>query len=143
MNPIFTGRISKGRLEIFRAEDFKEYLSALSGETVEVIVRKPRSQRSLNQNALHWVRMTIIGKDLGYSKEEMHYAFKKAFLADKLPVLSRDQFILYLQEIDKDMVTTRLLSTKEMADFMEKIERQAVELGINLPSPDEISLDKT
>lgn len=116
---------------------YYSHLKSLEGKDIEISIGKRKRDRTLKQNALHWARMTIIGKTLGYDKEEMHYVFKKQFLSDKLYPLQRDQFIEYLQSIDKNLFSTRNLSTIEMAEFTEKIERQAAELEIELPSPED------
>lgn len=74
--PIFHGRVlPDGKLELDEREAFQRriHLKALAGREVEVIVRKKRVQRSLDQNAyLHAVPFPILadywGEDIETTK---------------------------------------------------------------------------
>jgi hypothetical protein len=72
---VFHGRVTPdGKLELLtsEAQQRREYLRTLAGEHVEVIVRKPREQRSEDQNAyLHAVPFPLIADHTGYSIEEV------------------------------------------------------------------------
>lgn len=86
----------------------------------EVIVRKPKSVRSLDQNELYWEMITQMGDYFGYEKSEMHSLmvykflteFKKVF-NDQVPVIR----------------STTSLSTSEFNDYMEKIKSWAFDYG--------------
>jgi len=99
-------------------------------------MEKSKSNRSNQQNKLYWEWMTILGRDIGHTKEEMHFVFKKLFLADKMPVLQKDEFMEYLQGLSKEMVTTRYLTTLQMKEYTDKVYNQAMELNCNLPLPE-------
>ena len=94
---------------------------------------KAKAKRSLSQNALYWVWMTILGADIGHTKEEMHYVFKRQFLKDKMPVMARDEFIDYLIMLDYKEVSTTKLVVGEMKEYLDNVFNQAAEININLP----------
>ena len=96
-----------------------------------------RLLRSSEQNRLYWKWLTIMGNDIGHSKEAMHFVFKKMLLADRYPVLVKDEFMEYISKIEGLEETTRKLTRKEMADYMDKILEQARELNISLPLPED------
>lgn len=95
--------------------------------------KKDKRRRSLNQNNLYWLWMTIMGKDIGYDKENMHIVFRKLFIGEKMPTLCKDEFMVYLKNLDKDIPSTRILSVFGFRKYMDKVEQQAIELGIKLP----------
>ena len=51
--PIFNGVVSKGKLKLSNTDRFNNYLLSLDGE-VEVLVRYPKKDRSLNQNRYYF-----------------------------------------------------------------------------------------
>ena len=67
--PLFHGRItSDGKFELADAErDLRRtYFRALAGKNVEIIVRKERTKRSLDQNAyLHAVPFPLLAEEWG------------------------------------------------------------------------------
>jgi len=71
--PIFPARVLDGGLLVLdRPKDYGRYLRKLRGQFVEVIVRKRRTQRSLDQNAyLHAVPIPILADHFGYTIPEM------------------------------------------------------------------------
>lgn len=97
------------------------------------LVTKEKVQRNAQQNAKYWVWMTLLGEDIGHSKEEMHYVFKRLFLGDKMPVLSNDEFMEYLKKLDHKEVSTVKLDVQEMKEYLDKVFQQAQECNINLP----------
>ena len=77
--PIFHGRVREdGRLDLLDVERDRRrmYLRTLVGKPVEVIVRKARVQRSVDQNAyLHAGPFPVLAEELGYeSIEELKLA---------------------------------------------------------------------
>jgi hypothetical protein len=46
----------------------------------EVAIREKVKNRSLDQSALYWKWLTVIGNDLGESKEDVHERYKDKFL---------------------------------------------------------------
>lgn len=77
--PIFRGRVSDSA-QLEPATDEREYrrayLQTLKGQNVEIVIRKERTKRSLDQNAyLHSVPFPLLAEELGYeSIEELKLA---------------------------------------------------------------------
>ena len=85
--------------------------------------------RTIEQNALYWQWLTIIGDDLGYTKEELH----EIMLDEFAPVMTyRD-----LQNKPKQRkIRSSEMSVKEMSEYMNHIDRFAAEQSIILPQPE-------
>ncbi len=75
--PIFHGRIrADGQLELDAAEQSRRraYLRWLAGRDVEIVIRRQRAQRSLDQNAyLHAVVFPLLATELGDSVEGVKF----------------------------------------------------------------------
>jgi hypothetical protein len=72
--PIFHGVVSEDGERVLFASDEKparrSYLRQLAGERIEWTVRKERTQRSLDQNALIHVIATVLSDCTGYTLAE-------------------------------------------------------------------------
>lgn len=72
--PIFHGRVTEqGELVLFATErtQRRAHLRSLAGRDVELVVRKKRTQRSLDQNAyLHAGPFPVLAEELGYESIE-------------------------------------------------------------------------
>lgn len=128
--PIFPARIDQhGSLLLDQKADFREYLRKRAGQLVEVIVRKRRSKRSLEQNGYYWcVVIAMSAEYYGYEADEMHEAWKLHFLR--------------LEDPDHKLPTVRSttsLSTVEMEEYQERIRRKTLEdFGAIIPLPNEV-----
>lgn len=137
MKKAYTGRVENNQAFLRNKKAFNEEVARLNGKKIKLTIEELKDKRSLNQNALYWAWMTILGKDIGHTKEEMHLVFRKQFLSDKMPPLVKDEFMQYLKGENVDLNSTRKLNTKEMHEYMENVDNQAKELGIRLPVPDD------
>jgi len=54
MNPVFSGKIEKGKVILDNHNRYLVQISRLEGQRVEVVLRKQKSTRSLNQNNYYW-----------------------------------------------------------------------------------------
>lgn len=74
--PIFAGMVTDGGLlRLERPLAYSSHLANLKGKRVEVIVRRERSQRSLDQNAYwHAVPVTLMAEYMGEDHMATHYA---------------------------------------------------------------------
>lgn len=97
-------------------------------EPWEVVIKPYKRNRSLDQNALMWKWYTIIGDDLGYTRDEIHEELMRKHLT---PVCMKTPSGVV------EVYSTKKLNVKEMTAYLEGIERTAAELGIALPRPDE------
>jgi len=120
----------------------------------EVIIREHKKDRSLDQNALYWQWLTIIGGELGESKETAHERYKDIYLVH---IYERDdpdyaEMIQSLREVWKHgmkdqaidlrkkivaLTSTTTANVKQMSEYMTEIERSAADLGIRLPHPED------
>lgn len=91
----------------------------------------PTRKRSSAQNRLWWRYMTILGRELGYTSEEMHEAVKLKFLGRE--DLSSGLTILG---------STAKLDPGRFSELVEQVRQWAhTRLGIYLPAPDERFLE--
>jgi hypothetical protein len=120
----------------------------------EVIIREHKKDRSAEQNALYWQWLTIIGNELGESKEEAHERYKSEYLVH---IFERDDteysaMIQALREVWKSglkaeaaelrkkivhLTSTTTANIKQMSEYMTAIEHHAASLAIRLPFPEE------
>lgn len=130
-------------------------IAALPLEPVyEIIIREHKKDRSAEQNALYWKWLTVIGNELGEPKEDIAERYKDKFLVQ---IYERDnpeyaemvQSLrnIWLQGMKAEAVNLRkkivsLTSTttanvKQMTEYLENIERDAANLSIRLPYPED------
>ena len=91
--------------------------------------KKIRQKRSLNQNSLLWLWMTALEVDseTGYTKDEFYELFITKF-APKKEVLN-----------ENINITTSKMDSKQMATFLDNIQRFALtELMFKLPDSEDI-----
>ena len=131
MNPIFTVNIVKGRLQDNRIED---YIKTLSDGEYEFIIRKPRKERSNQQNKYYrGVIIKIISSEIGYTEDEIHEILKYKFNPAYLKI--KDEEI----RVGK---STTILSTIEFEQMLTKIrEWCSMELNLFIPLPNEVLYD--
>jgi len=112
-----------------------QILRSLPSEPLmEVVIKPHKSSRSLQQNSLHWKRLEVIRMHIAdstgqiFSAEELHEFFKEKFLPARMVEVGG--------EVVKVPRTTTKLSTKEMSEFMDAIDRYCIErLHLYLPQP--------
>lgn len=137
--PIFTGKINYystyqglpvGTFVPDSQQAYENYLSSLKDKRVEVIIRKERSERSLNQNSYYWgVVVQLIADHTGYEPEEAHEALKVKFLSD--PKADKHGLLR--------IRSTTKLSTVEFNDYLNRVVRWAAqELGVYIPDPSHV-----
>jgi hypothetical protein len=133
--PVFHATVVDGRLALDPAEAPARaaYLQRLNGKPVEVIVRRTRRTRSLDQNAYLWgVAYAVLGQALGYDTHEramLHYA-----LLGECYGCAWDQ--RFGREVPR--VASSAMTTREFSDYVEWLVRwAAVEHGVVIPLPGE------
>ena len=124
--PTFQGVVNKGVLQV--EARFYPYLASLEGQKVEIVVRKRKSKRSLEQNAAYWgIVVESLADHLGYDKDTMHHALKEKFAS------RRDDRGLLIVE------STAKMDTKRFNKYYEDIQRWAAEfLCFRIPDPNEV-----
>lgn len=121
-------KIKEGKL-YFSRRFFDFQLSKLKDGPADIIIEKRRSTRTIQQNRYYWLCIEIICETTGYSPEEQHEIFKKLYLP-KRNLKWRGR------EVEIGGSTTDL-SKGEFISYMQFIQREAGEMGIILPLPEE------
>lgn len=132
-----------------------ELLRAIPLDIVHTVeIRQYKKDRSASQNSMYWQWLTIIGNELGESKETLHERYKDDFLVQ---IYERDnpeyaEMIQSLRGVWKAemkneavalrkqivaLTSTTTATTVQMSEYMTSIERKVAELGIMLPHPED------
>lgn len=122
---------NEGKLQKNVSEKIALELKEFSGKRVEITIEKLRSTRSSRQNRLWWLYMTILSKEIGYTKDEMHEICKFKFLKREKVDEKTGEVFEYIGKSSK-------LTKSEFADMTTDLIRWASEtFNIILPLPDE------
>jgi len=110
-------------------EKLIDYIRSLKPGTYDIIIRKPKKIRSLEQNRYYWgVIIKILAETWGWDAEELHEVLKFKF--NKIPGENGLP--------DRPGSTTDL-STIDFENYLEEIRRWALtEYQIYIPLPNEI-----
>jgi hypothetical protein len=147
----------KDRIIIVSEEHRKRALTILEhlplAPVHEVVIREHVKDRSAEQNALYWKWLTVIGNELGESKEDLHERYKDKFLVN---IYERDnpdyaEMIQSLRNVWRNdmkaeavnlrkkivaLTSTTTATVKQMTEYMTCIEHDAAGLAIRLPQPE-------
>ncbi len=123
--PIKEGRMSKNVVEKIAKE-----IHAFNDKKVEIRIRQLKSRRSDQQNRYWWAITTIMSKELGYEKNEMHEILKFKFL-------KKEKHDENSGEIYEYIGSTAKLNKTEFADMTSELIRWAAGMNIVLPIPGE------
>jgi hypothetical protein len=134
----------------------QEVISALSLDPVvwEVVIRPHKKDRSLNANNLYWKWLTVIGAELGESKDTLHERFKDKWLVSiyerddpdyaemlqSLRTVYRQGMKMEALALRKRIIaltSTTTATVAQMNEYMTEIGHFAAETGIRLPFPEE------
>lgn len=138
--PIFTAMVSEDEIPRVVFPDTErrlrqKYLQTLRGKPVEVIVRRRRSKRSLDQNAYwHSVPFPLLADYLGYDADEI----------DELKFYLMGEWSGWRDSKNGDRIPNKMhtsdLDTEEGAQFTEWLIRFGAKLpggGVRIPLPNE------
>ncbi|MBN2640371.1 MAG: hypothetical protein JXR78_01820 [Victivallales bacterium] len=119
LGTIVKGRVISGRL-CFNSLERARWTAAIanfSGD-VEIIIRRPKKERSHDQNAYYWgVVIQLITEYTGDVPVKLHDLFKKTYLGGR---------------------STTTLTTREFEDYLEQIKAWAAEHNIIIPDPERV-----
>ncbi|MGW8178838.1 MAG: hypothetical protein ACWGQW_08765, partial [bacterium] len=109
----------------------RNYLRMLPYDgTYKIEIKKVESKRSLSQNALYWMWVTIIANDIGHTKDEMHDLLRFTLLN---PITTE-----VMGRVIEQLPSTTKMKTKEFVEYLNAIEMWAADFGILLPQPEDI-----
>lgn len=104
-------------------------LNNFEGKRVEITIQKLKSSRSIMQNRLWWLYVTILANELGYSKDEMHEICKFKFL-------KKEKIDEKTGELFQYIGSTATLGKGEFVDLVDSLIRWSAEtFNIVLPLP--------
>jgi hypothetical protein len=121
----------------------------------EVVIREHKKNRSANQNSLYWKWLTILSDELGHTKDELHFIYRRKYLtrifirddkgyadmAESLTFILDSGYADCAEDIRDQVIrltSTTQCNTAQMTEYMTDIERAAADLGIGLPHPEDI-----
>jgi hypothetical protein len=115
-----------GRIHIVNKIAFMSYVKTFKDKTYQLIVRKMRKPRSLDQNSYYWgVVLSLICEHTGYEPEELHEALKRKFLIKRT-----DKGLEFVE-------STTNLTTTGMMEYIDKVIKfAATELDVVIPDSD-------
>ena len=124
---------NKPKEEVFKALVMEFYSKYPDADVATITIKKDKPSRSDSQNRLYFKWVDIIGKELGYSKDETHL-----LLADKF--LGKIEFTTKKGKVISQIKSTRELKIGEFTDYLNEIEMFVGEYGITLPDGDDYQL---
>ncbi len=133
--PVFSGRVLPGGLLVLdRPKDYARYVRSLHGRFVDVIVRKQRVQRSLDQNAyLHAVVFPILADYFGDSVEGVKYDLMGEKWGLKPSIIEPSRLVPIKP-------STSSMTVEECSAFIEWVIPWALtEHGVEIPLPNEVA----
>ena len=112
-----------------------DHLKALDAKKSMIVeINHYRKNRTQDQNRLMWLWYSIISKELGYTKEQLHEMMKARVLG--LEKVTVPNGIGGVGELTYSRPkSSAKLTTKEMSELLNAIEWLAAELNIKLPQP--------
>lgn len=109
----------------------KEVTSFFSGQSIEIIIRRKKKHRSVQQNRYYWLIVTMMAEHTGFTKDEMHSILRYKFL--KSERVNDNTGIVY-----EYVKSTTELSTIEYEEYLEHVRSFGVdELDLRIPMPNE------
>lgn len=137
MNTIIS-LVTNGKLNKVASAEIAEVLKSLEGKRAEIIIKKARSKRSIQQNKYYFGCVVAIVrqglKDLGYimTPEETHEFLKDKFLGYE--TMANTEGL----EIGKKYKSTTELTKTEFGEYIEQIQIFSAEiLNVVIPDPNQ------
>lgn len=119
--------ITKQSGQVEGMADIDGLLSLLPNGVYDVVIKRHREQRTLSQNDLMWMWLKCIEDVTGTPKRDIYDIYCKKFLL---------RSVSYGDRIELVSGSSSSLNTKQMSEFLEKIQADAAtEFGIILPTP--------
>lgn len=107
-------------------KSFDYLCSTLKNGIYTISIKRKVEPRTLSQNALMWLWFSCIEKETGTDKLDIHDFYCRKFLTRQICVSGHAISVVG---------STSKLNTIQMKNFMDKVQADAAEFGINLPLP--------
>lgn len=123
--PVYDGKCHFSQVQLATVREF--LFQFPDGRAVQVTWEKPKSVRSLKANAYYWgVVLTTISRETGNTTEDLHLAFRDMLLPRRFIKIGN-------REVEARKTTTEL-STREFAEYVERVCAEAASMGIAIPT---------
>jgi hypothetical protein len=137
------------------AENACRFISSLPHKPLhEIIVRPHKKDRTVAQNSLMWLWFTHLAGELGETKDEIHYRYKKQYLVHIYERDNPDYAAMVeavrkvYREGDKEtaehlhdgivkLTSTRDANVEQFTEYLTDIDRDALDKHISLPRPED------
>lgn len=108
------------------------HLESLAGHDVEIVIRKKRRQRSIDQNAYWWaVPVRLLAEHCGYTDDQMHYALLGECFGYRVGPKGHDV---------PNVVSSSQLTTEEFTRLIEwALVWGPTEMGVEIPPPERVA----
>lgn len=121
----FSGRASRGRLRLEDPDRWRDFLRALEGARVDIIVTKSISPRTSQESRYLWNEVYArIAVWSGHSSERIHEALALKFLCAPLT-------------LGEERMSARRsvagLSLEEFSEYIERVQEWAASQGLEIP----------
>lgn len=127
----YFGHVTNGQLKIRDRKGFDAYLLQFEGKDVEIMVKRKKAKRSIDQNAFFHAWVNLLSDHTGYSKEEMKEILKNQFLSVEKVNAKTGSIFKYTR-------STASLNKNEFAEFCNDVQRWSIEeFNAILPLPNE------
>ncbi len=135
-NPVFYTTITAGQMATHHRDKLIEYIRTRPDGNYEIIIRKPRKKRSLQENAYYWgVIIYMISQETGEDTNRVHEALKIKFLKDHFGDIPSEKLWTVKSTAD--------LNTSEMEEYLANIRQFAAqELNMYIPLPNEVDYER-
>ena len=129
MRHVKTIELIKSKDGVSMAPSMDYALSTLRDGTYTVTIKRKPIKRSIPQNALMWMWFACISQETGMSQQDIHDTYCSMFLSTaKMAVNGRICHVVR---------GTSQISRDEFNEFLSKVQADAAEMGITLPSPED------
>ena len=114
IEPLFIGEVANGKLQISESErlNMAKYVQTLKNGRVWIKLSPDNKRRTIDQNKLYWVWLTLIEEETDQLKEDIHAYFKKQFLSRVATINNKKETLIG---------STTELNTKEFTEYLEKV----------------------
>ena len=111
-------------------KDIEYVFSTLKNGAYHITIKRASEKRSINQNSLLWMWLSLMERETGTPKTEFYKFYKQKFLSRSVQIGNR---------IENDCTDDPKELTKErFTDFLRKVQADAAqEFGIQLPVPED------
>lgn len=111
-----------------RAVNQIKELDLSEGKQYRHTLKRYRKKRTISQNSLYWKWLAIIEYETGNSQEYLHDYFRKEYLG-----FVKAKVTYPSEAIELRLRSTTSLDTKEFSVYLDKIDLEIKESGLNIP----------